>query len=152
MLREAGVDWERIFEIFYAMFEEKVSHAALFSFPFHTRRLTSLGLPVGPLEQGRFPPLSFYRHHPASDRLVSLVSRGFSFQYANSFLFLLIDRLAEWTKSQSPYAQRSASRFPVLQVEEFVTNSLLPVFALLDESDSRKQSLRSMKKALMASM
>ncbi|CED85089.1 Nuclear pore complex, Nup155 component (D Nup154, sc Nup157/Nup170) [Phaffia rhodozyma] len=107
MLREAGVDWERIFEVFYAMFEEKLA-------PWNSE-----------------------------DAILFL---------STDITALLTDWLADWQRSQSPYSQRPSSRFPVLLVEEFVTNSLLPLFSSLDESDERKQSLRGIKKALMASM
>ena len=63
-----------------------------------------------------------------------------------------LDRLEDWSRSQSGYGPRSVSRFPALQVEEFVNNALLPLFVSDAEGDERKARLRALKRAIMASM
>lgn len=61
-------------------------------------------------------------------------------------------RLDDWSRSQSGFGPRSVSRFPALQVEEFVTNALLPCFVSVDDGDARKRTLRDLKRSIMASM
>lgn len=61
-------------------------------------------------------------------------------------------RLDDWSRSQSGFGPRSVSRFPALQVEEFVTNALLPCFVSVDDGDARKRTLRELKRSIMASM
>ena len=65
---------------------------------------------------------------------------------------LLQDWHAEWTRAQSSYSQRPTTRFPVLQVEEFITNSLLPHFVAADEADPRLATLRSLQRSMRSNI
>jgi hypothetical protein len=65
---------------------------------------------------------------------------------------ILLRRLEDWSRSQSGFGPRAVSRFPALQVEEFVNNALLPLFVSDADGDERKVRLRALKRAIMASM
>jgi nuclear pore complex protein Nup155 len=106
-LRQAGAEWERIFEVFYVIFEEKM------------------------------PP---WETETAINFLVT------------DIVALLKDWFAEWSRAQSSYSQRPSIRFPVLQVEEFITNSLLPHFVSAEEADPRLATLRSLQRSMRSNI
>lgn len=161
-LRQAGVDWERIFDVFYAAFEEKVRMPAC------PAPVLDLGKAADPLtlspDPGRAVGLERGRQVPRQRRrcpavaLVSIPSRPVSLAPFVRLLTLPSRvcsapvRLEDWSRSQSGYGPRSVSRFPALQVEEFVTNALLPCFVSDADADERKERLRALKRRIMASM
>ncbi|KAL7409572.1 Non-repetitive/WGA-negative nucleoporin C-terminal-domain-containing protein [Mrakia frigida] len=102
-LRQAGAEWDRIFEVFSVIFEEKMP-------PWQTEAAI---------------------HFLATDIII-----------------LIRDWFAEWTRSQASFSQRPTARFPVLYIEEFITNSLLPCFVSVDENDPRLETLRGLQRAM----
>lgn len=64
-------------------------------------------------------------------------------QWLTLHLFLHA-RYADWTRSQTSYDKRSSSgaRFPYLQIEEFITSSLMPCFPSID--DRRAMQLKEL--------